>query len=75
MVDSLALRETVGVDFEEFPFDDYYSDGNSLVPNNHGILMEPGRSSDVSTKRGSISFRNMIKMDFLFGPDSACPPG
>ena len=75
VVDSLALRGTVGVDFEEFPFDDYYSDGNSLVPNNHGLLMEPGRSSDVSTKRGSISFRNMIKMDFLFGPDSACPPG
>ena len=75
VVDSLALRETVGVDFKEFPFDDYYSDGNSLVPNNHSILMEPGRSSDVSAKRGSISFRNMIKMDFLFGPDSACPPG
>ncbi|XP_078441294.1 plasminogen activator inhibitor [Wolffia australiana] len=60
--DSLAIREAVGFDLEEVPFDDYYGDAARLMANNQSLVLrlEPDRSSDVSTKRGSISFRTMI---------------
>ncbi|MQM11093.1 hypothetical protein Taro_043992 [Colocasia esculenta] len=58
MADALALTGIVHLDIEEVPFDDYY-DGASLVPNRSQL--ETSRNSDVSTKRGSISFRTMIK--------------
>lgn len=61
--DSLALREIDQntVEIDEIPCDDYYNEGTSLIYNpNH---QDSKRSSDVSMKRGSISFRNMIKDD------------
>uniref|UniRef100_A0A1D1YFG1 Transmembrane protein 204 n=1 Tax=Anthurium amnicola TaxID=1678845 RepID=A0A1D1YFG1_9ARAE len=59
VADSSALRCLVHLDFEEVPFDDYYCDGTSLTANQSQI--ETSRNSDASTKRGSISFRTLIK--------------
>lgn len=42
----------------ELPFDDYYSDGTSLVGNRSYLDLE--RNSETSTKQGSISFRTMV---------------
>lgn len=79
IVDSLALRNLgrSNRDVEEelmttrtrttttttIPFVDNYHDGNSSQMGNQGYL-ETSRSSDSSsTKRGSISFRTMIRPD------------
>jgi hypothetical protein len=42
----------------ELPFDDYYSDGTSLIGNQSYMDLE--RNSEMSTKQGSISFRTMV---------------
>ncbi|KAG0491263.1 hypothetical protein HPP92_004661 [Vanilla planifolia] len=64
VADSLALRvidrNTNGID--DLPFDDYYYDGVSLIENRSAEDAER-RNSDASTKRGSISFRTMVKDD------------
>ncbi|CAA7400425.1 unnamed protein product [Spirodela intermedia] len=74
VADSLALRGALHFDIGETPFDDYYSDGASLISNNQSLRLEPGRrSSDVSTKRGSISFRTMIRVELAAGCDSDNP--
>ncbi|CAA6668147.1 unnamed protein product [Spirodela intermedia] len=60
IADALALRRVVHFNIEELPFDDYYHDGASLITNQSQLEMM-SRNSDASTKRGSISFRTMIK--------------
>ncbi|PKA54578.1 hypothetical protein AXF42_Ash000413 [Apostasia shenzhenica] len=61
--DSLALRDIAcnNVDIVDMPYDDYYSEGASLILNQSHQDTE--RNSDTSTKRGSVSFRTMIKDD------------
>lgn len=65
VADSLALRDLGQVEIVEMPYDDYYHDGASLTANQShldtGSYIETGRNSDASTKRGSISFRTMIR--------------
>jgi hypothetical protein len=65
VADSLALRKMgrreIGA--EMVPYDDYYYEGSSLVA--HQSFREIERNSDTSTKRGSISFRTMIREDQL----------
>ncbi|KAJ4810365.1 plasminogen activator inhibitor [Rhynchospora pubera] len=53
----------------ELPYDDYYSDGASLIGNRSYLDLE--RNSETSTKQGSISFRTMVGSE---GP-SEDPPG
>ncbi|KAK1264092.1 hypothetical protein QJS04_geneDACA016257 [Acorus gramineus] len=53
VVESMAVRGVRTYEIEAMPFDDYY-DGASLIANQ-------SRNSDASTKRGSISFRTMIR--------------
>lgn len=57
--DSLALRDIGHIEIVEMPFDDYYSEGASLIANQS--LLETGRNSDASVQLGSASFRSMIK--------------
>ncbi|WOK96525.1 hypothetical protein Cni_G05232 [Canna indica] len=59
--DSMSLRDTDEREMLEMPYDDYYYDSPSLLTNQsrHGTR----RNSDASTKRGSISFRTMIRDD------------
>lgn len=59
VADSLALRDIGHIEIEGMPYDDYYYDGASLIANQSH--QETGRNSDASAKRGSISFRTMIK--------------
>ncbi|KAK1310068.1 hypothetical protein QJS10_CPA08g00887 [Acorus calamus] len=65
VVESMAVRGVRTYEIEAMPFDDYY-DGASLIANQslfegtHSTL-SAGRNSDASTKRGSISFRTMIR--------------
>ncbi|ONK73157.1 uncharacterized protein A4U43_C04F27860 [Asparagus officinalis] len=65
VADSLALRDLGQIEIQEMPYDDYYHDSASLVANQSyldtGSLADTGRNSDASTKRGSISFRTMIR--------------
>jgi len=65
VADSLALRDLGQIEIQEMPYDDYYNDGSSLIANQShldtGSYVETGRNSDASTKRGSISFRTMIR--------------
>lgn len=64
VADSLALREIGQREITEMvPYDDYYYEGASLVANQS--FREIERNSDTSTKRGSISFRTMIREDQL----------
>lgn len=64
VADSLALRDIGQRDIAEMvPYDDYYYEGASLVANQS--FREVERNSDTSTKRGSISFRTMIREDQL----------
>ncbi|KQK10938.1 uncharacterized protein LOC100826953 [Brachypodium distachyon] len=64
VADSLALREIGHREISEMvPYDDYYYEGTSLVANQS--FRETERNSDTSTKRGSISFRTMIREDQL----------
>lgn len=64
VADSLALRKTGHREPTEMvPYDDYYHEGSSLVA--HQSFREIERNSDTSTKRGSISFRTMIREDQL----------
>lgn len=64
VADSLALRDIGQRDMAEMvPYDDYYYEGASLVANQS--FREIERNSDTSTKRGSISFRTMIRDDQL----------
>ncbi|KAG6512543.1 hypothetical protein ZIOFF_030664 [Zingiber officinale] len=64
--DSMALRNLEERQMLEVPYDDYYNDSASFVANQS--CRDTRRSSDVSTKPGSVSFRTMIKDD-LPGPD------
>ncbi|XP_042489147.1 uncharacterized protein LOC122069241 [Macadamia integrifolia] len=90
IVDSLALR--VIRDLEARDRSDFNNDTASLVANQSllemGSVASVARNSDASTKRGSISFRTMVKDDAstevfeelsLFSPDShrlvTSPPG
>ncbi|KAL0908153.1 hypothetical protein M5K25_022627 [Dendrobium thyrsiflorum] len=63
VADSLILRDieqNIG-EMNETPYDDYFHEDASLIANqNH---QDASRNSDASTKRGSISFRTMIKDD------------
>lgn len=61
VLDSMALRDLEERRMEEMPYDDYFNDNASLVANQ--CRHDTRRSSDVSTKPGSISFRTMIKDD------------
>lgn len=62
--DSLALKDAGNREIAEMvPYDDYYYEGSSLVANQS--FREIERNSDTSTKRGSISFRTMIREDQL----------
>lgn len=64
VADSLALRKIGRREITEMvPYDDYYYEGSSLVA--HQSFREIERNSDTSTKRGSISFRTMIREDQL----------
>lgn len=67
VADSLALRDLGQIEIQEMPYDDYYHDTASLIANQShldtGSYVETGRNSDASTKRGSISFRTMIRDD------------
>ncbi|XP_066348645.1 uncharacterized protein [Miscanthus floridulus] len=64
VADSLALRDIGQRDITEMvPYDDYYYEGASLVANQSFLEIE--QNSDTSTKRGSISFRTMIREDQL----------
>lgn len=64
VADSLALRDIGHREIAEMvPYDDYYYEGASLVANQS--FREIERNSDTSTKRGSISFRTMIREDQL----------
>lgn len=63
VADALALRNLRHVEMQEMPFDDYYDGTSSLLVNQS--CLETGRNSDASTKRGSISFRTMIRDDTL----------
>lgn len=63
VADALALRNLRHLEMEEMPFDDYYDGASSLLVNQS--CLETGRNSDASTKRGSISFRTMIRDDTL----------
>jgi hypothetical protein len=65
VADSLALRKIRNREMpvEMVPYDDYYYEGSSLVA--HQSFREIERNSDTSTKRGSISFRTMIREDQL----------
>lgn len=64
VADSLALRDIGHREIAEMvPYDDYYYEGASLVANQS--FQEIERNSDTSTKRGSISFRTMIREDQL----------
>lgn len=63
VADSLALRDielNVG-QINDMPYDDYFHEGASLIANTTN--QDTSRNSDASTKRGSISFRTMIKDD------------
>lgn len=64
VADSLALRDFGQIEVVEFPYDDYYHDGSSLIANDSqldtGSYIDT-RNSDASTKRGSISFRTLIR--------------
>ncbi|WOL17896.1 hypothetical protein Cni_G26689 [Canna indica] len=61
VADSMALKELEERQMEDIPYDDYYYDSASLMVNQS--RHDTRRSSDVSTKPGSISFRTMIKDD------------
>jgi len=64
VADSLALRQIGQREMPAMvPYDDYYYEGSSLVA--HQSFREIERNSDTSTKRGSISFRTMIREDQL----------
>ncbi|XP_042444822.1 uncharacterized protein LOC122029758 isoform X2 [Zingiber officinale] len=68
VADSMALRRNLeGRGIIDIPYDDYYNDSAALVAN-QSCSRDTRRSSDVSTKPGSISFRTMI-MDDLPGSD------
>ncbi|OAY81942.1 hypothetical protein ACMD2_09712 [Ananas comosus] len=69
VADSLALRD-LGHNREMadlVPYDDYYYDGVSLIANQGN--RDVARNSDASAKRGSISFRSMIR-DEAAGADT-----
>lgn len=62
VADSLALRyveQIVGEMNNDMPYDDYFYEGASLIVSQSH--QDTSRNSDASTKRGSISFRTMIK--------------
>ncbi|URE04022.1 hypothetical protein MUK42_22708 [Musa troglodytarum] len=59
--DLMALRNLEEREVEGIPYDDYFNDSASLVANQS--RHDTRRSSDVSTMRGSISFRTMIRDD------------
>ncbi|CAL9129061.1 unnamed protein product [Musa acuminata var. zebrina] len=59
--DSVALRDLEEREMEEVPYDDYYYDSASLIVSQN--CHDTRRNSDASTKRGSISFRTMIRDD------------
>lgn len=68
LADSLVLRDLGHMEIRDMPYDDYYhQDRVSLVASQShlelGSHLDAGRSSDSSTKRGSISFRAMIRDD------------
>lgn len=63
VADSLVLRD-IEQNFGEIndtPYDDYFHEDASLIANQSH--QDASRNSDASTKRGSISFRTMIKDD------------
>lgn len=65
VTDSLLLRDieqniNIG-DINDTPYDDYFHEDASLIANQSH--QDASRNSDASTKRGSISFRTMIKDD------------
>ncbi|XP_074571106.1 uncharacterized protein LOC141827692 [Curcuma longa] len=62
VADSMALGRNLERGMVDLPFDDYYNDSTSFVAN-QSYSRDTRRSSDVSTKPGSISFRTMIKDD------------
>ncbi|RZS06400.1 hypothetical protein BHM03_00037051, partial [Ensete ventricosum] len=59
--DLMALRNLEEREVQGMPYDDYFNDSASLVANQS--RHDTRRSSDVSTMRGSISFRTMIRDD------------
>lgn len=59
VADSLALQDIGHIRMDDMPYDDYYSDGASLIANQSH--QETDRNSDASAKHGSISFRGMLK--------------
>ncbi|KAJ6821187.1 uncharacterized protein M6B38_393215 [Iris pallida] len=61
VADSLALRDLGRIELEGVPYDDYYSDGASLIANQSYQGETTGNTSEGSTKRSSISFRVLIK--------------
>lgn len=65
VTDSLVLRDIEqNIDIGEIndtPYDDYFHEDASLIANQSH--QDVSRNSDASTKRGSISFRTMIKDD------------
>ncbi|CAL9098828.1 unnamed protein product [Musa acuminata var. zebrina] len=61
VADLMALRKLEEREVEGMPYDDYFNDSASLVANQS--RHDTRRSSDVSTMRGSISFRTMIRDD------------
>ncbi|XP_020598970.1 uncharacterized protein LOC110038461 [Phalaenopsis equestris] len=63
VADSLILRDieqNIGGN-NDTPYDDYFHEDASLIANQSH--QDVSRNSDASTKRGSISFRTMIKDD------------
>ncbi|KAG6503379.1 uncharacterized protein LOC121984448 [Zingiber officinale] len=61
VADSMTLVNLEERAMLEIPYDDYYNDSASLVADQN--CRDTRRSSDVSTKPGSVSFRTMIKDD------------
>lgn len=63
VADSLVLRDieqNIG-EINDTPYDDYFREDASLIANRS--YQDTSRNSDASTKRGSISFRTMIRDD------------
>lgn len=63
VADSLVLRDVeqnIG-EISDTPYDDYFYEDASLIANRS--YQDASRNSDASTKRGSISFRTMIRDD------------
>lgn len=63
IADSMVLRDieqNIG-EINDTPYDDYFHEDASLIANRS--YQDASRNSDASTKRGSISFRTMIRDD------------